>query len=204
MRPCPFQLSLYYICLPTSHTLQPVGFHPADSTVNLPNSGCPVPKEAIRTSNVLTANLFFTAEFGDGKAVTALSALIVISTFGNILTTIIASSRIIRECGRWVYLLFDLYPSLIIRHRQGVLPFTKFWVSTQPFNTPLGPYLTKWLLTTIVIIAPPPGDAFDFSLSPHFNKSALHNRAHVISRRPAIVSGECLQFPDDAGPLLCP
>ncbi|KAH9481473.1 High-affinity methionine permease [Psilocybe cubensis] len=104
-----------------------------------------IPKEKIESSNVLTASLFFTAVFGSSKAVTAMSALIAVSSFGNLLAVIIGSSRIIRECGR-----------------QGVLPYPKFWASTRPFNTPLGPYLLKWILTVIVIIAPPAGDAFNF------------------------------------------
>ncbi|KAG6888832.1 hypothetical protein C0995_005707 [Termitomyces sp. Mi166 len=105
-----------------------------------------VPKEQIRTSKQLTASLFFIAVFGNSRSVKALSALVAISSFGNILSTIIGSSRIIREIGR-----------------QGVLPYPKFWASTKPFNTPLGPYLLKWLLTVIVILAPPAGDAFNFS-----------------------------------------
>ncbi|RDB26216.1 High-affinity methionine permease [Hypsizygus marmoreus] len=104
-----------------------------------------IPKEAIRTSNELTASLFFSAVFGNSKAVTALSALVAVSSFGNLLSVIIGSSRIIRECGR-----------------QGVLPYPRFWASTKPFNTPFGPYLLKWILTVIVIIAPPAGDAFNF------------------------------------------
>jgi len=91
------------------------------------------------------ASLFFTAVFGNTKSVTALSALVAISSFGNLLAVVIGSSRIIRECGR-----------------QGVLPYPQFWASTKPFNTPLGPYLLKWVLTVIVIIAPPAGDAFNF------------------------------------------
>ncbi|GLB40162.1 putative high affinity methionine permease [Lyophyllum shimeji] len=104
-----------------------------------------IPKEKIRTSKELTASLFFVAVFGNSKSVTALSALVAVSSFGNLLSTIIGSSRIIRECGR-----------------QGVLPFPRFWASTKPFNTPFGPYLLKWFLTVIVIIAPPAGDAFNF------------------------------------------
>ncbi|KAF9484383.1 high affinity methionine permease [Pholiota conissans] len=104
-----------------------------------------IPKESIRTSKELTASLFFTAVFGNSKAVTALSVLVAISSFGNMLAVIIGSSRVIRECGR-----------------QGVLPYPRFWASTWPFNTPLGPYLLKWILTVIVIIAPPAGDAFNF------------------------------------------
>jgi amino acid transporter len=62
-----------------------------------------VPKEAIRTSKELTASLFFIAVFGNSKSVTALSALIAVSSFGNLLSVIIGSSRIIRECGRLIY-----------------------------------------------------------------------------------------------------
>jgi len=104
-----------------------------------------IPKEKIQTSQQLTATLFFEAVFGTGKAVKALSALVAVSSFGNLLAVVIGSSRIIRECGR-----------------QGILPFPRFWASTRPFNTPLGPYLLKWILTTIVILAPPAGDAFNF------------------------------------------
>jgi hypothetical protein len=46
--------------------------------------------------------------------------------------------------------------------RQGVLPWPKFWASTQPFGTPLGPYLLKYVLTILMIVAPPFGDAFNF------------------------------------------
>ncbi|KAF8071685.1 high affinity methionine permease [Lyophyllum atratum] len=105
-----------------------------------------IPKEEIRASKELTASLFFVAVFGNSKSVTALSALVAVSSFGNLLSGIIGSCRIIRECGR-----------------QGVLPYPRFWASTKPFNTPFGPYLLKWLLTVIVIIAPPAGDAFNFS-----------------------------------------
>jgi amino acid transporter len=104
-----------------------------------------IPKEAIRESKELTASLFFTAVFGSGRSITALSALVAVSSAGNLLAVVIGSSRIIRECGR-----------------QGVLPYPRFWASTRPFNTPLGPYLLKWVLTVIVILAPPAGDAFNF------------------------------------------
>ncbi|KAK7685241.1 hypothetical protein QCA50_011604 [Cerrena zonata] len=104
-----------------------------------------IPKEQIEASNQLTASLFFTAVFGEGRAVTALSALIAVSAFGNLLVVAIGSSRIIRECGR-----------------QGILPYPRAWASTKPFNTPLLPFALKWALTVIVIIAPPAGDAFNF------------------------------------------
>jgi len=45
-----------------------------------------------------------------------------------------------------------------------VLPWPRFWASTKPFGTPTGPYLLKWILTIIMILAPPAGDAFNFGI----------------------------------------
>lgn len=66
---------------------------------------------------------------------------------------------------------------LILMHnqtqRQGVLPYPRFWASTRPFNTPLGPYLTKYVLTLLMILAPPAGDAFNFITDLQVYPSAL-------------------------------
>ncbi|KAJ5125023.1 uncharacterized protein N7515_008848 [Penicillium bovifimosum] len=102
-------------------------------------------KEEIIESKVVAAGLFFEKVFGTGGAASALNFLICLSAFGNLLAVLIGQSRMLRECGR-----------------QGVLPFTSFWTSTRPFGTPLGPYLVKWGLTVLMIIAPPAGDAFNF------------------------------------------
>ncbi|KAJ7920185.1 hypothetical protein B0H13DRAFT_2268286 [Mycena leptocephala] len=61
-------------------------------------------------------------------------------------------------------ILLRIGPNAVIREiaRQGILPYPAIWVSTRPFGTPLVPVLLKWLLTVIVIIAPPAGDAFAF------------------------------------------
>lgn len=107
-----------------------------------------VPKEVFAESSELAAGVFFTAVFGKGAAETALNVLILMSAFGNLLAVLIGQSRMIREIGR-----------------QGVLPYTPFWVSTRPFGTPLGPYLLKWAMTMLMIVAPPAGDAFQFVVS---------------------------------------
>ncbi|KAK8199530.1 amino acid transporter-like protein [Phyllosticta capitalensis] len=103
-----------------------------------------VPAEAILNSEQTVASLFFSAIFGT-RAARGLNFLVVISAFGNLLAVLIGQSRVIREIGR-----------------QGVLPWTPFWVSTRPFGTPLGPYLLKWAMTVLMILAPPAGDAFNF------------------------------------------
>lgn len=59
-------------------------------------------------------------------------------------------------------LVYSLCGAKTCVDRQGVLPYPRFWASTKPFGTPLGPYLVKWSLTVIMILAPPAGDAFSF------------------------------------------
>ncbi|KAF7555563.1 hypothetical protein G7Z17_g2040 [Cylindrodendrum hubeiense] len=106
-----------------------------------------VKKEEFAESGEIAAAVFFQTAFGD-TAESALNFCVLLSSFGNLLVVLIGQSRQIREIGR-----------------QGVLPFTKFWVSTRPFGTPIGPYLLKWLFTFIMIVAPPAGDAFSFVVS---------------------------------------
>ncbi|CBF87504.1 hypothetical protein AN9379.2 [Aspergillus nidulans FGSC A4] len=74
-----------------------------------------------------------------------LNFLIALSSFGNIIAVQVGLSRQIRECGR-----------------QGVLPFTRFWVSTRPFGTPLGPYAVVWFMIALMTLAVPAGNAFTF------------------------------------------
>ncbi|KAF6800374.1 high affinity methionine permease [Colletotrichum sojae] len=104
-----------------------------------------VPKADLAAAKQIAASLFFTNVFGSGRAVRVLNFLIALSSFGNLLTVLIGSSRMLRECGR-----------------QGVLPYPRFWASTRPFGTTLGPYLVKFILTVIMIVAPPAGDSFNF------------------------------------------
>jgi amino acid transporter len=107
-----------------------------------------VPKEDLAAAKQMAASLFLENVFGTGRAVRGLNFLVALSSFGNLLAVLLGQSRVIRECGR-----------------QGVLPWPRFWASTKPLGTPLGPYFVKWLLTIIMILAPPAGDAFNFSRS---------------------------------------
>ncbi|KAI5863700.1 amino acid transporter [Durotheca rogersii] len=107
-----------------------------------------VPKEEFASSREIAAAVFFVSVFGRGGAEKALNVLVLLSAFGNLLAVLIGQSRVIREIGR-----------------QGTLPFTKFWVSTKPFGTPIGPYILKWAMTLVMILAPPAGDAFQFIIS---------------------------------------
>ncbi|KAJ7207435.1 high affinity methionine permease [Mycena pura] len=104
-----------------------------------------VPAATIKTSGTLVAGLFFTNVFGRHAGARVFPALVSLSAFGNLMAVLQGQSRVIREIAR-----------------QGILPYPAIWVSTRPFGTPLAPVLLKWLLTVIVIIAPPAGDAFAF------------------------------------------
>lgn len=88
--------------------------------------------------------------FGEAGGASGLNFLIALSAFGNLIAVFLGQSRLLRECGR-----------------QGVLPFPRFWASTKPFGTPLGPYFVKWALTIIMVLAPPAGDAFAFGMCNH-------------------------------------
>jgi amino acid transporter len=110
-----------------------------------------VPLAELKGARQIAAALFFEKVFGLGAGFRFFNFLIALSAFGNLLASNIGVSRITRECGR-----------------QGVLPYPKFWASTKPFGTTLGPYLVKYLLTLLLILAPPAGDAFNFR---EFHKS---------------------------------
>lgn len=122
-----------------------------------------VDKEVFAEAKETAAAAFFAAVFGEGAATKALSFLVLLSAFGNLLVVLIGDSRVIREIGR-----------------QGVLPFTPFWVSTKPFGTPLGPYIVKWVITLIMIVSPPAGDAFTFVVNLRSYPEAIFKTAMVI------------------------
>ncbi|KAK1590286.1 high-affinity methionine permease [Colletotrichum navitas] len=120
-----------------------------------------VPKAEFKGASEIAAAVFLSKLFGSSRAAAnVLNFLVLLSAFGNLLAVLIGSSRMIREIGR-----------------QGVLPFTNFWVSTKPFGTPLGPYLLKWIMTFIMIVAPPAGDAFSFVVDLASYPSAIFNFA---------------------------
>ncbi|KIL67601.1 hypothetical protein M378DRAFT_159415 [Amanita muscaria Koide BX008] len=48
--------------------------------------------------------------------------------------------------------------------RQGLLPHPKFFASTRPFGTPIGPAALKCAVSFLVILAVPAKDAFNFVL----------------------------------------
>jgi hypothetical protein len=59
-----------------------------------------VPKKDLVAASQISASLFFTNVFGSSNAIKGLNFLIALSAFGNLISVLIGTSRMIRECGR--------------------------------------------------------------------------------------------------------
>lgn len=106
-----------------------------------------VPSDVIRSSGRIVASSFFKYVFGE-KGETVASVLIALSTLGNVLAVTFAQGRIIQQLGR-----------------EGSLPFSRFFASLRPFNSPAAGLFQHYIICVITIIAPPPGDAYNFILN---------------------------------------
>lgn len=106
-----------------------------------------VPKEQILSSGRILAANFFRNVFGP-EAERVVSVFVALSAFGNVLSVIFSQGRLVQELGR-----------------EGVLPFSRIWASNKPCNAPFMGLFEHWLVSVIIILAPPPGDAYNFSKS---------------------------------------
>lgn len=73
---------------------------------------------------------------------------VALSAFGNVLSVIFSQGRIVQELGR-----------------EGILPFSGFFASNKPFKAPLAGLFEHWVVSVIIMLAPPPGDAYNFILN---------------------------------------
>lgn len=106
-----------------------------------------VPASEIASSGrILAANYFFIVFGPHGEK--ALSVFVALSALGNVLSVIFSQGRIVQELGR-----------------DGILPFSKLWASSKPFGTPLAGLFEHWVVSIIIMLAPPPGDAYNFILN---------------------------------------
>ncbi|KAL4893853.1 amino acid permease-domain-containing protein [Aspergillus ambiguus] len=103
-----------------------------------------VPKEQFLSSGQTVAATFFGNMFGK-RAEKVMSVFVALSAFGNVLSVIFSQGRIVQELGR-----------------EGVLPFSKIWASNRPFNSPAAGLFEHWVVSIIIMLAPPPGDAYNF------------------------------------------
>ncbi|KAK4465399.1 high-affinity methionine permease [Cladorrhinum samala] len=104
-----------------------------------------IPKSELATSEVIVAGLFFKNVFGDSAGARSLPAFVALSNLGNVLAVSFAHARLNQELGK-----------------EGLLPGSRFWGSNKPFNSPTAALFLHWLVTIIVLLAPPPGPAYNF------------------------------------------
>ena len=106
-----------------------------------------VPKEKLISSKLVLAADFFDIAFG-GQAKRAAAAFVGLSALGNVLAVIFSQGRIIQQLGR-----------------EGVLPFSKFFATSKPFNSPMVGLFQHFIICLVTILAPPPGDAYNFIMN---------------------------------------
>ncbi|KAK0619012.1 amino acid/polyamine transporter I [Immersiella caudata] len=104
-----------------------------------------IPKADLAKSEVIVAGLFFRNVFGESAAARSLPAFVALSNIGNVLAVSFAHSRVNQELAK-----------------EGILPYSSFWASMKPFKTPASSLFLHWIVTVIVLLAPPPGPAYNF------------------------------------------
>lgn len=106
-----------------------------------------VPREEIANSGRILAASFFRYAFGK-TAETASSVFVALSALGNVMSVIFSQGRIIQQLGR-----------------EGSLPFSRFFATQKPFRSPFVGLMQHWIVCIVTIVAPPPGDAYNFILN---------------------------------------
>ncbi|KAF6830365.1 high-affinity methionine permease [Colletotrichum plurivorum] len=104
-----------------------------------------IPKSELATSDLIVAGIFFRNVFGDSAGARALPAFVAISNLGNVLAVSFAHARLNQELAK-----------------ESLLPFSRFWASNKPFNAPTASLFLHWIVTVIVLVAPPPGPIYGF------------------------------------------
>ncbi|EIN03825.1 APC amino acid permease [Punctularia strigosozonata HHB-11173 SS5] len=101
-----------------------------------------IAKEDILESRRIVAALFFRNIFGPSTE-KILSGAIALSTLGNVMSIVFAHGRVIQELGR-----------------EGILPASRWFGSSKPFDSPLRGILVVWLVSSVLMLSAPSGDAY--------------------------------------------
>ncbi|KAK8018700.1 hypothetical protein PG991_007890 [Apiospora marii] len=94
---------------------------------------------------VLANVAYFAAISKEEMANSSLPVFVALSNMGNVLAVSFAHARLNQEFGK-----------------EGLLPWSRFWASVKPFGSPAASLFLHWLVTVIVLVAPPPGPAYNF------------------------------------------
>ncbi|CAO1613891.1 unnamed protein product [Jaminaea pallidilutea] len=106
-----------------------------------------VPREDILGSEQIIAKLYFENVFGPRSA-KALSVFVALSAVANVFSVVFAQGRLNQALGR-----------------DDLIPFAKLFASNRPFNAPLTGISWHVIVTLIILLAPPAGDAYSFVLN---------------------------------------
>ncbi|RDA87997.1 hypothetical protein CP532_3386 [Ophiocordyceps camponoti-leonardi (nom. inval.)] len=122
-----------------------------------------IPRDQLEHSEVLVADFFFRSMFGDQAAARVLPLLVALSNLGNILAASFAYSRMTQEMAK-----------------EGLLPFSRILASNKPFNAPTASFFLHWILTVIVLVAPPAGPAYTLIINISSYANAWINTLVVV------------------------
>ncbi|KAI8825615.1 amino acid permease-domain-containing protein [Fimicolochytrium jonesii] len=106
-----------------------------------------VPRDQILGGSQIVASLFFQNMFGESSA-RALSVFVALSATANVFSVIFSQGRLNQALGR-----------------DGIVPFSKILASNRPFKSPLAGLTWHVIVTLVILLAPPAGDAYDFVLN---------------------------------------
>ncbi|EPQ26359.1 uncharacterized protein PFL1_06007 [Pseudozyma flocculosa PF-1] len=106
-----------------------------------------VPRQEILDSNQVIAALFFRNMFGRTSE-RALNVLVALSAIANVFSVVFSQGRLVQALGR-----------------DGLIPLGRFFASNRPCKAPLAGISWHVLVTLIILLAPPAGDAYDFVLN---------------------------------------
>ncbi|TFK65498.1 APC amino acid permease [Pluteus cervinus] len=114
--------------------------------VNMAYFGVVSKADIIQNKSIIAA-LFFRNLFGPTTE-RALSGIIAISVFGNVLATMFSYARIVQEFGR-----------------EGILPWSSLYASNKPFDSPFIGLASTYLPAAFIVLAIPAGDIYVFAVS---------------------------------------
>lgn len=136
-----------------------------------------IPKTELAKSEVIVAGLFFKNVFGDSAAARSLPAFVALSNLGNVLAVSFAHSRLNQEFAKEGLLPYSKFWASNKPFNAPAPAVSSFpFPPSSPFHT--HPHLSKssvnieltprlqlflhWLITVIVLVAPPAGPAYNF------------------------------------------
>lgn len=106
-----------------------------------------VPKEEVLQSKQIIAALFFKNVFGESSA-RALSVFVALSAVANVYAVVFSQGRLNQALGR-----------------DGLIPLQRLFATNRPFKAPLAGLAWHVVVTLIIMLAPPAGDAYNFVLN---------------------------------------